>query len=158
MPNFTYCSLNIDGPKEELEKFLQENKSEDSDLDFSKSVPLENDIDASNDWGTKWNAIECESDFYNDGDGGVTLHYQFQTAWDEPYAWFSAVAEKYPNLEFAMYFEDEAWIHCGFHESFNGVVDYNKFHYGDAEFEKTYKEHNSDEEWEEFVKQQEGEQ
>ena len=155
MPNFTYCSLNIDGSKEHLEKFYNENKSDELELDFFKSAPLQNDIEASDIWGTKWNAIDCEAEFQNDGDSGVTLHYQFQTAWDEPYGWFKIVAQKYPELEFCIAFEDEGWMHCGEYEAYNGVVDYNKYEYGDPEFERTYREQNSDEEWEEYVSERE---
>jgi len=46
-------------------------------------------------------------------------------------------------------------MHCGEHEAYNGVIDYNKYEYGDPEFERTYREQNSDEEWEEYVSERE---
>ena len=155
MPNFTYCSLNIDGSKEDLEKFLQENRSEQEDLDFYKSAPLDQDIHAADVWGTKWNAIEPYAEFQSNGEDNETLHYHFQTAWDEPYGWFEIVAKKYPHLEFHIVFEDEAWLHCGEHEAFNGVVDYNKFSYGDKGFEIMYKNAEGEEEWENYVRERE---
>ena len=54
-----------------------------------------------------------------------------------------------------MSFEDEGWLHCGEHEASNGVVDYNKYEYGDPQFEERYKSFEGEEEWEQFVKEQE---
>lgn len=152
MANHVYCSLDIEGTKEELEKFFEENRGDDGPLDFGKATPPPpegaNEYSWTVDqWGTKWNAQDCEHEFqqitdYDDDEGRVkhVLHYQFFTAWDEPYGWFNLVAEKYPHLGFSMRFEDEGWMHCGFHEAFNAVVDYNKYTYGDPEFREMFLE------------------
>lgn len=167
MANHTYCNLRIYGEPEELQAFYEENKGEDRALDFFKATPPVPEGENKNSWhvdqwGTKWNACDSEHDFYSvpdeDDETFVRhyLHYRFYTAWCEPYGWFKLAAKKYPHLEFTMEFEDEAWLHCGEHEAFNGVVDYNKYEYGDPEFEERYKRFEGEEEWEEFVKEQEG--
>jgi hypothetical protein len=164
MANHVYCSLEISGDEEELKKFFEDNKGDEEDLDFQKATPptpqgVNEYAWLCDTWGTKWNAQESFHDFYSmpDDDGVIqhSLHYTFYTAWDEPYGWFKLVAQKYPNLEFFMKFEDEAWIHCGEHEAFNGVVDYNKYEQGDPQFEEIFKERRGEEEWEEFISEQE---
>lgn len=160
MANHVYCTLRIEGKEEDLKRFYEENKSDGLELDFHKCTPPPPEgyseytwtVDS---WGTKWNAQECESDFYKmDDEDDITRHYlsyQFFTAWDEPYGWLQLASDKYPHLEFLLTFEDEGWNHCGEHEAFNGVVDHHKYTYGDPEFERTYKEFEGDEQWEEFV-------
>ena len=39
MPNWCECDLYISGPKEELEKFLETVKSEESVFDFNRVIP-----------------------------------------------------------------------------------------------------------------------
>ena len=167
MANHTYCNLQIYGEPEALRAFYEENIGEDRALDFQKATPPvpegENEYSWIVDqWGTKWNTCDAEHEFYSipdeDDENFVRhyLRYNFYTAWDEPYGWFRLVAEKYPHLEFFMTFEDEAWLHCGEHEAFNGVVDYNKYTYGDPQFEEIYKRFEGEEEWANYVKEQEG--
>lgn len=165
MANHVMCSLEIYGDEDQLQKFYKENCGDDTHLDFHKATPPPKDGDDEyfwyiDIWGTKWNACEAEHEFYNipDEDEQIVRHYlrySFYTAWDEPHGWFKLVAEKYPELEFTMSFEDEGWLHCGEHEASNGVVDYNKYEYGDPQFEERYKSFEGEEEWEQFVKEQE---
>lgn len=63
-------------------------------------------------WGTKWDA-KCEESSldqldrneYPDGSHSVT--YRFETAWGAPNEVFVALAEKYPELEFGITWEEE---------------------------------------------------
>jgi hypothetical protein len=64
MPNWCDNSLSIDGDEELLKKFYDENRDEDEELSFNKSVPLYDDDDGDYNmkcitmWGTKWDAHE----------------------------------------------------------------------------------------------------
>jgi len=118
MPNWCSNFLNIEGDYNELKKFKDENNSEEKELDFEKSVPFPNgqyDRDfAITEWGTKWNADVCYTDFI-DNDSQETkdkqnneckLYYDFTTAWSPPLSWLRKIAKKYINLNFSLeYFE-----------------------------------------------------
>ena len=69
MPNYSYNNLTLEGNNKDLEKFYLENKSEDNELCFLKSVPRPKEEEDNwykwniENFGTKWNT--CESKFYS---------------------------------------------------------------------------------------------
>ena len=118
MPNWCGNSLKIFGDDDEVAKFMEENINEDNELSFAMSCP---DPDAATDddyqnswcienWGTKWDARECEID---DCDNCI----YFNTAWAPPEAWLEKVAEKYSSLQFTLRYEEGG---C----DFSGVLEY----------------------------------
>ena len=100
MPNYCLNELIINGENDELEKFYQENKTNESELSFEKSVP-------NNDWSTKWDAGEVTINKY-DGE----YQYNFETAWSPPERWLKKVAKQYNNLNFYITASEEG---CDFH-------------------------------------------
>lgn len=63
-------------------------------------------------WETKWDA-RCDEkttddlDQYVTEDGNANVTYRFDTAWSPPMPVFHALAEKYPNLEFDIEWNEE---------------------------------------------------
>ena len=129
MPNIFENTLMIYG--ENVEEFVQENSSEDNDLDFNKSVPMPQEVKnnvsefysfqqildpnnpinwCSKNWGTKWsprdvkisNCIISSSNFHI-----TSVTYTFETANSPPFQWLMKTSQKYPKISFGMYYEDE---------------------------------------------------
>jgi hypothetical protein len=132
MPNWCDNKLSIDG---------DENRDEDEELSFNKSVPLydddddddyEYDGDGDDDmkritmWGTKW--VACEVFFDEIG------KYEFQTAWSPPITWFRAIVKKYPELNFELLYSEEGMDFSGVIKSEDGKIymyeigDYGEYH------------------------------
>lgn len=121
MPNIFENTLKITG--KDHGEFVNENSSEDNDLDFNKSVPMPQEVKnnvskfysfqqildpnnpinwCSKNWGTKWNPRGVE---IKKTDTSVT--YTFETANGPPFQWLMKTSEKYPKISFGMYYEDE---------------------------------------------------
>jgi hypothetical protein len=120
MPNWCSNYLAIDGPAEDLVRFVNEakHKTRDEDLiSFNNHVPVWDgekiikDRDPSNDWGTKWEP----SDIYvcsggkrgglEDAEKG-SIAYSFQSAWAPPCEWMKVVTKLFPTLNFRMEYEE----------------------------------------------------
>ncbi|MDE8035217.1 hypothetical protein OQ257_08575 [Actinobacillus equuli subsp. equuli] len=60
-------------------------------------------------WGCKWNVCEdsCSPCFNPDG----SIDCFFDTAWNPPEAWFSALCEAFPDIEFTLsFYEPGVWF------------------------------------------------
>lgn len=115
MPNHTSNILTVKGPQEDVDKFIEENKNEESNLTFEKSLPtppeslqsskIKNGVMPDwyswrvDNWGTKWDCYDVGAWANN------TIHYY--TAWSPATAFFANVSEKYPTLTFRHKFADE---------------------------------------------------
>lgn len=102
------------------EEQIQKAKESVHDFTFNSLVPVPVDIlkqgysDAgyhwqSNHWGTKWDVagsvnIEREEKM---------LIYTFNTAWSPPIPWFEKVSEMFPNVSFALHYDDEGGSFAG---------------------------------------------
>lgn len=104
MPNWCINRLDIDGNEKSVERFLTENKTDDSPLSFAESVPTEN---PDTDWGTKWDA--CDVRLNQDRPNS----FYFDTAWAPPVEWLEKVAPKYPDLVFDLSFAEPGMDFCG---------------------------------------------
>ena len=111
MPNYCHNTLTITSKsKQSLEEFYQKNyKDKRQPLSFEKLVPVisceENDmnqLDCSEMWGTKWDAMDFEITSLIDD----TLTYDFYTAWSPPTTWLEKVAALYPVLNFEMEYSE----------------------------------------------------
>ena len=137
MPNWTENKLQVDGTKEECEKFLAHMGEE---MDFEKVIPSPKDMFKGNfgdeerkvceekgipnwldwqsdNWGTKWNACRTEPvqiDAYPELSGKfMTLTYKFITAWDTPRPVIAKLWEQWPDLFFGGGYLHEGYEGCG---------------------------------------------
>jgi len=140
MPNHCYNEIQIVSDKglESIRKLivnenqvpLEEQTQLNGDtqlIDFNLVVPQPDDVDwyewnCAN-WGTKWNAYECE--ILQDCNGEYTdmLEIKFTTAWCPPEAWVKRLAEK-------LFEHDPDANMCGFYriESFEDAGTWHVFH------------------------------
>ena len=66
-------------------------------------------------WGTKWNAYQCEMIGYNT--------VEFQTAWSGVPKLMSAVVSKFPDVDFDyMYADEDAGYNVGYGYSWDGEL------------------------------------
>ena len=127
MPNWCLNKLTIEGDEEELNKFYEENKSDENELSFEKGVPPPENLDELSDeefkkllindnslgssprwyefncsnWGTKWDTNDVN---INQSDG--ELYYDFMTAWSPPQQWLKTISQKYLDLKFTLESEE----------------------------------------------------
>lgn len=142
MANWVYNSMTVSGPEEVLTRFIEkmsqprpngvlqedgsyaiETKEDEtpSALSFWNAVAptdLQNYFDGTNwyywninNWGTKWDAGMVETDRYSKD----SAYYTFETAWGAPEAFYKAVSEQWPDLDFSVTWEEEQ----GFGEEFD---------------------------------------
>lgn len=131
MPNWCDNKLSIDGDEELLKKFYNENRDDDNELSFDKSVPLYDDDDGDDNmkritrWGTKWDAHEvCTNEMGE---------YEFDTAWSPPEQWFIAIVEKYPELSFELLYSEPGMGFSGVIKGEDGEI-YMKLHGAAGEY------------------------
>lgn len=114
MPNWCQNRLLVIGSESEVQRFLADNKSKESELDFGRAVPLLDENDWYNwcieHWGTKWNAAEVKFGdpaiiWWQENDKTAEL-YQFDTAWGPPGAWFTTMCKEWPELELRLYYAE----------------------------------------------------
>lgn len=111
MPNWCFNYLEVEGPYEEVERFVTEVKTEDTELSFEVHAPTDEDsIEACVDrWGTKWDACDVSmvsSNVEKTADGKGESVYIFTTAWSPPIYWLETVSVKFPTLSFVLEAEE----------------------------------------------------
>lgn len=121
MPNWCSNSLHVTGSSYEIAKFREEvigkrhgDKDEKENvLCFDKVVPTPKDLltkeygDGAynwerDNWGCKWGAGDATLDYESD----TELEYNFSTAWNPPIPFIKKAAEKYPELEFSLEYDE----------------------------------------------------
>jgi len=136
MPNWCGNDLSVSGPKEDMNRFIEQAKSkrptgqeiepngnviekfEDVALSFEKFVPYPYgkwDYDwCVKNWGTKWDACEVN----DDGHG----NYYFDTAWSPPTEAVLGMSKCYPTLEFHLAYEECGCDFSGEYRVRNGEI------------------------------------
>ena len=133
MPNWTENELEVEGTKEECEKFLAHMGEE---MNFEKVIPSPKDMFGENlgdkerkmceekgipnwlewqseNWGTKWNACHTEPARREVYGEFMSLIYRFDTAWDTPRPVIAKLWEQWPDLEFGGGYIHEGYEGCG---------------------------------------------
>ena len=112
MPNWCENSLSLFGKYEILMNFFKENKTDEIELSFEKSVPFpDEEYDryfALSEWGTKWEPSNLyivftpeDSENLNDETlNNFKIEYFFDSAWGPPINWLEKVSKKYKNIIF----------------------------------------------------------
>lgn len=154
MPNYCDNCLIIEGNADNLKKIMDFVKSDKSDFDFEKIVPMpdyiyrgtmgarEREINGEinwydwsyKNWGTKWNSVDAY--VWND-------LIQFQTAWSPCDPVIAALAEMFPVMRFTYTFYEELMGFCGKRVYENGEI---IFYYDGDYAENPFCD---DDEWEE---------
>ena len=98
MPDWTFNSLKVKGKSKEVKRFYLENRTDEQELSFAKSCPVEDGEDWYYEhcakWGTKWDIRDIEVENINPN----TLIYCFYTAWSPPEIYVLQASEAYPDL------------------------------------------------------------
>ena len=122
MPNWCENSLEVNGPKEEVKKFVEfvkgtdtewEGDGEEQVLSFQKILPVPKAVVkkgfdktgynwCSKNWGTKWSASDVE--FTKNTPNNVV--YEFMTAWSPPTPVVKALAKKFPKLTLILKYDE----------------------------------------------------
>jgi hypothetical protein len=154
MPNYCYNIMSVFGEQAEIERLLQIIHGE-TEFDFekirpcpkeiSKDEPSETDSEGTlvnrymdwhvNNWGTKWNAIEPDVQYWEGGYivDGVEINdmsITFQTAWSPSLPITHTLSTAFPTLYFVHVFEESNMDFSGVFEFENGEVqrnDYGKY-------------------------------
>jgi len=135
MPNYCYNALTVVGEKEIVDLFVQLNKGDNGDIDFSQLAPYPDEIYQGNlgqeerkihgannwydwniaNWGTKWNASEIEEWVIEKRyDDIYTASIKFTTAWAPPIEWFKKAAPQYSkSLSFTLDYWEEGMFFAG---------------------------------------------
>ena len=113
MPNWCQNLMIVSGSEDEISKFEESNKTDESPLTFSAAVPRpaseeENWYDWNcENWGTKWDA--CNVGVNHDYEQGwvrdeedIAISYSFETAWSPPAEWFGRMSAQWPDLKFIL--------------------------------------------------------
>lgn len=129
MPNWCENFLTANGPKEEIEKFSEkvsqvpsyysgtvfEPESNEVPFYFSGHVPIPQEVvegkEEWNDWcvknwGTKWDACECQPPEIMTTENISSFSVDFLTAWSPPIKWLEKVAKEHPNIEFEIHYTE----------------------------------------------------
>lgn len=155
MPNWCNNNLQVYGPKEDVKKFVEENKGievgedfgmaageiRELPLSFNAKVTMPEELigtsspsDSPNwydwciaNWGVKWD-LNDETNFETSTDG-TFAYYDFDTAWSAPELWLEAVGAMYPTLSFKLEYSEPGVGFAGvlgLHKS--KVVEQNSWH------------------------------
>lgn len=156
MPNYCNNTISIKAPRETLNTIQSLVKSDESEFDFNKIIPMPDYIyrgnlgpeeqkiygknnwyDWSNEnWGTKWNCWDVECADVED-----VLSYSFYTAWSPCEPVVKALAEMFPEANIHFRYEESGCCFCGEQEYENGHMvytvsgDYSEFWFWDEDDE-----------------------
>lgn len=130
MPNHTSNLLELDGPQNEISRFIDENKNDEQELTFEASLPTPSetlgDSQVRNgvmpdwyewrisNWGTKWDCYDVGE--WNDN------HIHYYTAWSPATAYFLTVSLQYPDVTFTHKFADEGGAFVGYESIREGEI------------------------------------
>lgn len=143
MPNWCNCTLAVDGPKTDLDKwrtavaahFKTINKDINGEL-TEDEFPFTFDYDVRNSelpeedwyndniarWGTKWDAADVVDCDYVDNDDHSMLTIHFDTAWSPPIPWAEAASKNNPTLTFELEYGEPGCDFAGAIEYKNGEI------------------------------------
>lgn len=128
MVNYCINTLEVSGPRQVLERFLYENKGENS-ISFKKSV--EPPVDATTawyvqNWGTSLDIDNRETDIMWDFSEDI-FNVLFKTAWTPPLQWLFSVGIKYRDLSFDLHYEEPMDHYRGRFMITNGFITYDDY-------------------------------
>ena len=109
MPNWCWNHLEVSGDEIQLREFVEKstiNIEENNEFSFEGTLPRGDRKDwyewSLENWGTKWDACEAHVD-HNDIDYFAVT---FDTAWGPPINWLKNIIKDFPDLQFALEYEE----------------------------------------------------
>lgn len=109
MPNECTNEVVIYESKEKLEKLIAFVASDERDFDFNKIIPCPEGCGnewRSENWGTKWNAVDSCANHYNN-DTVIGTGFYFITAWSPSLLVTKKLSELFPEFTFVHEFSEE---------------------------------------------------
>jgi hypothetical protein len=142
MPNHITSILHINGPRSDIDQIIGD---EEDLFTFKYTVP--HPPEATDDtwdwyswqvenWGTKWDAYETI--FSSNYELSDYSEITFQTAWSPPSAWLETTAEKFPNVEFKLYWMDEDYPTSGKMIASEGSVKLDEYYGNNQDLAKAF--------------------
>ena len=131
MPNWCDNSMQIDGPPDDMRKFLDkvQDPTVGQDYQIAKSiVPMPEDCESirewcDNNWGTKWG--DCDTMLWEDGDTRIYGHYL--TAWGPlSVGFWETVSAEFKSLRIAIGYREEGMQFEGAYSFYGGECYYEK--------------------------------
>lgn len=108
MPNYCDIILTLrSDSKIDLERFYKENYlDENQPLSFHKQVPVIDDINCDNVWGTKCDPlyVEVEDNIHTEQ---PNIIYFFQTPWSPPMLWLEEILNRTPNMTIEIEYSEQ---------------------------------------------------
>lgn len=150
MPNHITNILHLEGPRSDIDQILGPATDPESfSFKYTVPPPEESVTDPEKwdwynwqieNWGTKWDAYET---LFNSNESDEDYaEINFQTAWSPPSAWLATTVEKFPNVEFKLYWLDEDYPTSGQILASNGQFTKDEYYGNDRdaaiEFVKEY--------------------
>ena len=131
MPNWCENNIQIDGPPDDMRKFID--KVQDpivgQDYQIAKSiVPMPEDCESirewcDNNWGTKWG--DCDTVLWKDGDTRIYGHYL--TAWGPlSVGFWETVSAEFKSLRIVIGYREEGTGFEGAYSFYGGECYYEK--------------------------------
>lgn len=135
IPNWCTNELVIDIPKHLLDDVVEaittQRKHSTCQMTFSALIPEPGGDDWDTlwyewriaNWGTKWDLGEADAFIrYDRADGGYRLMAEFNTAWAPPIPWVATLAEKFPEAEIEISFDEPGMDFSGTFSYSAGVL------------------------------------
>lgn len=123
MPNHCYTTMTVDGPSEDVDRFVTVVDSGTSGF-IPTLVPLPEGASQYDEWGTKWGDMETELIYHDNGgpSGEGAAQYSYWTPWGPADVAQRKISEMFPSLEFTIRFWDEGMGFVGAGAFINGVA------------------------------------
>jgi len=153
MPNWCLNSIRVEGPKADVEKFLEAVRGDERfpHFNFNGIIPMPEELinkqapnlDAElaakfnekygasdwyswavNNWGTKWNCTACDDwDIDDLKNGEIAASINVDTAWSPPTEFLINASKIYRSLIFSNEFYEEGNCYIGSHVILNGYFE-----------------------------------
>jgi len=132
MPNHVEHDWNVDGPKEDTEKFIEWLESSLAGTLKDKYVQLAHKVIpyefypewsygwSNQNWGTKWGIYELKVD-YDEREYG-SMYYTYQTAWSPGFLIYNALAKKWPTLNMQFCYFERGMMFSGIRKYEKGIL------------------------------------
>lgn len=152
MPNWCFNSLSVTGSATDLQNFITKVSGNHTTETFSLHAlyPLPEEEEENwyewqtHNWGTKWDINKDDLSINKELDA-EHVAYTFTSAWSPPVAWLEKVYKDFPELSFALLYEESGEGYAGIMTCINGESEDTTYYYGNPGYREFCMEHFGDE-------------